>query len=120
MRSGIVIVFHSCRQGRGLQNKSLARNNVAILATGITKTIVTPNYFVIFLAGMVHSNPSWTYPSGWPPPNPFSRTDFGPDFDLIWTGFGPEIPKTRSKSGLGEGGSEGVRPRGIGPTGTAL
>ena len=53
MRSGIVFVFRSCRQGCGLQNKSLARINFAIITKGIAKTIVTPNCFVMFLAGMV-------------------------------------------------------------------
>ena len=52
VRSGNVFVFRSCRQGCGLQNISVARINFAIITKGITKTIVTPNCFVIFLAGM--------------------------------------------------------------------
>ena len=52
VRSGIVFVFRSCRQGCGLRNKSLARINFAIITKGITKISVTPNYFVILLAGM--------------------------------------------------------------------
>ena len=54
VRSGIVFVFRSCRQGCGFQNKSLARINFAIVTKGITKIIVTPNYYVIILAGMVY------------------------------------------------------------------
>ena len=51
VRSGIVFVFRSCQQGCGLQNQSLAR----ITIKGISKIIVTPNYFVICLAGMVYA-----------------------------------------------------------------
>ena len=51
--SRVVFAFRNCRQGCGLQNKSLARIHFAIITKGITKTIVTANYFVIFLAGMV-------------------------------------------------------------------
>ena len=47
------LFFRSCRQGCGLQNKSLAKINFAIITKGITKIMVTPHYFVIFLAGMV-------------------------------------------------------------------
>ena len=46
--SVIVFVFHSCQQGCGLQNESLARISFAIITKGNSKTIVTPNYFVTF------------------------------------------------------------------------
>ena len=36
VRRGIVLEFRSCRQGCGLQNKSLARINFAIITQGIT------------------------------------------------------------------------------------
>ena len=55
VRGGIPIffVFRSCRQGCGLQKKSLARINFAIVTKGIAETSGAPNCFARFLAGMV-------------------------------------------------------------------